>query len=82
MQLQLQLHELDASIVIANGQIDYAKPVAEDILVRASFGEHGETMDRLEDLGKGRFELTCEVLLADGSAAGRFSGLYAVRLNR
>ena len=37
MHLQLQLHELDASIVIANGQIDYAKPVAEEIVVSCSF---------------------------------------------
>ena len=42
MHLQLQLHELDASIVIANGQIDYAKPVAEEIVVSCSFaGQRG-----------------------------------------
>ena len=32
--------------------------------------------------GKGRFPLTCQVLLADGNPAVQFSGDYAVRLNR
>ena len=40
MHLQLQLNALDASIVIANGNIDYANPVAEDIVVQCAFGEH------------------------------------------
>jgi thioesterase domain-containing protein len=82
MHLQLKLNDLDASIVIASGQIDYAKPVAEDIRVRCSFGEHLDEFEKLKTTGKGRFPLTAEVLLADGSTAGGFSGLYAVRLNR
>src|SRR6056300_1138337 len=36
MHLQLKLNNLDASIVIASGQIDYAKPVAEEIVVQCS----------------------------------------------
>jgi thioesterase domain-containing protein len=82
MHLQLQLHELDASIVIANGQIDYAKPVAEEIVVSCSFAGQEAAMDTLQKSGKGRFQLTSEVHLSDGSSAGSFSGLYAVRLNR
>ena len=82
MHLQLQLNALDASIVIASGQINYAKPVGEDIAVRCSFGEHLTEMQKLKSTGKGRFPLTCDVLLADGSRAGEFSGIYAVRLNR
>jgi thioesterase domain-containing protein len=82
MHLQLQLHELDASIVIANGQIDYAKPVAEEIVVSCSFACQEAAMDTLKKSGKGRFQLTSEVHLSDGSSAGSFSGLYAVRLNR
>ncbi|MAD07648.1 MAG: hypothetical protein CMP86_09570 [Gammaproteobacteria bacterium] len=82
MHLQLRLHELDASIVIANGQIDYAKPVAEEIMVSCSFGGQEAAMDTLQKSGKGRFQLTSEVQLSDGSHAGSFSGLYAVRLNR
>ena len=82
MHLQLQLHELDASIVIANGQIDYAKPVAEEIVVRCSFAGQEASMDNLQYSGKGRFQLTSKVQLSDGSSAGSFSGLYAVRLNR
>lgn len=82
MHLQLKLNALDASIVIASGQIKYAKPVAEDIAVRCSFGEHLAELEKLKVTGKGRFPLTCGVLLADGSRAGEFSGIYAVRLNR
>ena len=82
MHLQLQLHELDASIVIANGQIDYAKPVAEEIVVSCSFAGQEAAMDTLQKSGKGRFQLTSKVQLSDGTSAGSFSGLYAVRLNR
>ena len=82
MHLQLQLHELDASIVIANGQINYAKPVAEEIVVSCSFAGQEAAMDNLQKSGKGRFQLTSKVQLSDGSSAGSFSGLYAVRLNR
>ena len=82
MHLQLKLNALDASIVIASGQINYAKPVAQDIYVRCSFGEHAAEMTKLKATGKGRFPLTCQVLLADGHPAGEFSGDYAVRLNR
>ncbi len=81
MHLQLRLHGLDASIVIANGQIDYAKPVAEDITVQCSFGDQAAAMDKLKTTGKGRFQLNCEVILKNGSRAGNFAGLYAVRLN-
>ena len=82
MHLQLQLHELDASIVIANGQIDYAKPVAEEIVVSCSFAGQEAAMDNLQKSGKGRFQLTSKVQLSEGSSAGSFSGIYAVRLNR
>ena len=82
VHLQLQLNELDASIVIANGSIDYATPVAEDIVVQCSFGEHEAEMRKLKTTGKARFQLACNVLLDNGSSAGGFSGLYAVRLNR
>lgn len=82
VHLQLQLNELDASIVIANGSVNYATPVAEDIVVQCSFGEHEAEMGKLKTTGKARFQLACNVLLDNGSSAGGFSGLYAVRLNR
>ena len=47
MHLQLALNTLDASIVIASGQINYAKPVAQDIRVRCSFGDHVAEMEKL-----------------------------------
>ena len=81
MHLQLALNAQDASIVIASGQINYTQPVAQDIRVSCSFGDHFAEMEKLQANGKGRFPLTCQVLLADGNPAGEFSGDYAVRLN-
>lgn len=82
MHLQLKLSAIDASIVIASGEILYAKPVAEDIFVRCDFGQHATEMETLKSSGKGRFALNCQVLLKNGESAGEFSGLYAVRKNR
>ena len=76
-----RLAQLDASIVIASGNIDYAKPVHEDLVTTCNFGEHTAQMDTLAETGKARFELACEVTTADGAAAV-FRGNYAVRLNR
>ena len=82
MHLQLKLNALDASIVIASGQINYAKPVGEDIAVRCSFGEHLAELGETQKHRQRAVPANCGVLLADGSPAGEFSGIYAVRLNR
>ena len=41
MHLQLKLNALDASMVIASGQIT-TQTVAQDICVRCNFGDHAE----------------------------------------
>ena len=80
MHLQLRLQALDASIVIAHGEIDYARPVAEDITVRCSFLSRDAEMRLLKVEGKHQFQLSCEVALKNGSTAGSFTGRYAVKL--
>lgn len=79
MHLQLRLRELDASIVIAEGQIQYLRPVAEEIVARCDFSNQESTFERLLDKGKARFLLTSETL-ADGKPAVEFHGNYGVLL--
>ncbi len=79
VHLQLQLAGLPGSILIASGNIDYSKPVAETIIATCDFGDQSEAMQRLRDTGKTRFELTCCVA-ANGAEASRFNGTYAVKL--
>lgn len=81
--LQLKTRAIDASIVIASGNIDYSKPVAEDINARCRFdaGVHAQALDALLRDGKCRFPLECSIA-ANGAEAARFRGDYAIRLNR
>ena len=74
MHLQLRVHGLDASIVIANGQINYAKPVAEDITVRCSFGDQAAGMDTLKSSARGAFNSTAKLF----SKTARVPGILMV----
>ena len=76
--LKLKEQDLDGSIVIASGHIDYARPVAGDIEVACRFDADAQlaAMDKLRDTGKCRFELSVEI----GAGAARFDGNYAVLL--
>lgn len=80
--LQLEQRALSASIVIASGTIDYAKPIAEDIVARCRFdtASHANSWRDLERSGKCRLPLECELGTNDLVAA-RFRGDYAVRMN-
>ncbi len=80
--LYLELLEagFDASIIHANGNIEFAHPVKEDILAQASFVGHEGIFATLRDTGKARLTLTTQVS-AGGKVASQFSGLYVVRLN-
>ena len=82
MYAQLKLNGIDASIVIANGSIDYHKPVKQDIVASCDFGEHVEQMQTLQNTGKARFDLKCSVITNSDVIASEFKGNYAVRLNR
>jgi thioesterase domain-containing protein len=79
--LQLKTRGIDASIVIADGHIHYAAPVATAIEASCEFS--GAPLDaamaRLTSTGKARFPLECSIATDAGEAA-RFSGDYAVRL--
>jgi thioesterase domain-containing protein len=79
--LQLRLREIDGSIVIANGHIDYARPVTDDFIARCQFDEAAQrdAFLKLEKTGKTRFPLECEIALPDATqAAAVFTGSYAV----
>lgn len=79
--LQLQLAGFDASIVLASGNIEYMKPLKEDLITRCDFNGLVDSIAVLETNDKARFELTCSVSGQDG-VASEFVGNYAVKLNR
>ena len=81
--LALERRGIDGHIVIADGTIQYLRPVAGEIVARCRFAsaEHASAWQTLEATGKCRFPL--EVAIAgDGEDAARFRGSYAVRLER
>ena len=79
MYLQTQMMGLDASILIAKGNIDYSLPVNQDIIAICQFdGYKSEIKSLLED-GKARFHLKCAVGLGD-SVASTFDGVYVVKI--
>jgi thioesterase domain-containing protein len=80
--LQLKTRSIDGSIVIADGQIHYAAPVQQEIVVACQFdgAALATAMARLMSTGKTRFKLDC-IIDAHGAEAGRFTGDYAVRLH-
>lgn len=80
VHLQLQLRSLDASIVLADGRIKYARPVTERIVSVCDFGEQVSALDQLQETGKARFTLPAVIRSGDRPAA-TFEGDYAVRLN-
>ena len=81
--LQLKTRRMDGSIVIANGQIHYERPVKEPIVATCRFilADQSDALARLKSQGKTRFDLEC-VIRANGNDAARFTGEYAVRVER
>lgn len=79
--LQLALRDLDGSIVIADGHIQYTRPVQEQIRATCRFGDQTDAWSRLESTGKTRFNLACSIS-ANGEPAAEFQGQYAVRIKR
>ena len=79
--LQLALRNLEGSIVIANGHIAYSAPVRERLRAVCEFGAQRDAWARLDATGKTRFELACRIS-ANGAAAAKFEGQYAVLLGR
>ena len=81
--LTLKQRKLDAHIVIANGNIDYHRPVAETIVATCALDPnvHRDAFDRLASAGKTRFPLLCRIGVGEAPAAS-FNGDYAVRVIR
>ena len=81
--LALARQGIDGHIVIADGNIQYARPVAAEIVARCAFAraDHEPAWRALADNGKCRFPLDVTIAgVADDAA--RFHGTYAVRLER
>lgn len=78
--LKLKERDINGSIVIAHGQIDYTRPVDNDFVARCRFDDAAQAaFADLETRGKSRFPLTCAVQLPGArEAAAQFTGSYAV----
>ena len=81
--LALARRGIDGHIVIADGNIQYSRPVATEIVARCAFthAEHESAWRALDTTGKCRFPLDVTVAGAAEDAA-RFRGTYAVRLEQ
>lgn len=79
LYLKLTMAELPGSIVHASGNIDFERPVIEDIVATSSFSEHEDALAELAAAGRVRLAMTSEVTIG-GVAACRFRGDYVVRL--
>lgn len=73
-------HGLDPDIVVAKAEIDYLKPVSDDIVARSVATDDSDWARFFRDFderGRAKIALCSEVITADGVAA-RFSGTYAI----
>jgi len=62
VHLQLQLRQLQGSIVLADGRINYARPAKDTRLVATcDFGEQVSALDQLVEKGRARFTLSLKV---------------------
>ena len=80
--LQLRLLKVSASIVIAKGSIDYAKPVAEEILVECEFPNKTTFADDLISNEKARIELSTSVTLKNDDVASSFPAFMPLRKHK
>jgi len=78
LYLELRRRALDAAIVIARGQMDYARPVHGDFGAHATLGDEAGAFDRLQSEGRARLELSASITV-EGVEKARFSGSYALR---
>ncbi len=78
LYLELAQANLQASIIHASGNIEFARPVQEDIVARSSFDGHAGALDTLREQGRVKLTLATEVH-AGGELASRFEGVYIAR---
>jgi len=78
--LALRARGLDGAIVLARGEIDYRRPVAERIVCRTTWpsSEQAAALDGLAGSGRADCSLECVVGPPERPAA-RFTGRYSVR---
>ena len=80
LYLEIVSAGLDASIIHAHGDINFAKTIKEDIVAQSDFSQLTECIAELKDSGKTRMSITTQVF-ADGELASEFKGDYLARLN-
>lgn len=81
LYLEIVSAGLDASIIHAHGEIDFARTIQEDIVAQADFSDLTHCIDELRDKGKTRMAISTQVFAA-GELASAFKGDYLARLNR
>lgn len=74
----------DASLVMAQGGIEYFKPVVGDIIARCeiSNSEMEDFLQAVNGRGKGRLQAIARVRTENGETAAQFSGQMYARLAR
>ena len=80
LYLEIVSAKLDASIIHAHGDINFAKTIEEDIVAQSDFSELTHCIDELRDNGKTRMSISTQVF-ASGDLASEFKGDYLARLN-
>ena len=78
--LQLRRQNIAGAIVIATGNIEYKRPLSENIVVPCRFEPATDVLVELEEKGRVRFPLATQVTTETGKLACRFRGEYAVKL--
>lgn len=81
--LQLKLRGLDAHIVLAEGQIEYRRAVAEDFTSRCRFdaASQADRISRLAHAAKSELRLESTIAVGERIAV-RFGGRYSLRAVR
>ena len=71
---------MDAFIILARSEIDYAATVEEDLLATSDLTPHLAFLDQLRDDGKARLDLETFVHTEKSGQASTFKGRYVTRI--
>ena len=71
---------MDAFIILARSEIDYAATVEEDLLATSDLTPHLSFLDQLRESGKARLDLTTHVHTEKSGQASSFQGRYITRV--
>ena len=81
LYLEIVSAELEASIIHAHGDINFAKTIQEDIVAQSDFSQLTHCINELRDNGKTRMSISTQVY-ANDELASEFKGDYLARLDR